>query len=51
MDASEYKPLKGLYFRNEARDTKIRGEYHKLPKITVSPVFVGNQKCSNVKVY
>ena len=51
LDARDYEPLKGLSFRNEARDTAIRGEYHKLPKITVSPVFIGNQKCSNVKVY
>ncbi|MDD6572353.1 MAG: hypothetical protein PUF12_08240 [Thermoflexaceae bacterium] len=51
LDASEYKNLKGLRFRNECRDLKIGGEYHKLPKVTVSPVFIGNRKESNVKVY
>ena len=51
LDVEDYNNLKGLYFRNEVRDTNIGGEYHKLPKITVSPVFIGNEMCRNVKVY
>lgn len=51
LDTEDYGNMKELYFRNEVRDTNIGGEYHKLPKITVSPVFIGNEMCRNVKVY